>query len=301
MRILFIGSVIFSKKILTRLIKKKYNLCGIISKNKSNFNSDFLSLKPISKKYKIKYLAVQNINTKSTIDWIKKRKPDIILCCGWSQLISKKILDIPTKLSIGYHPSDLPFNRGRHPIIWTLALGLTKTYSSFFVMSERPDSGYLLEKKKVKIYKQDDSETLYKRLNHVASDQIVNLIERLKTISDVHNYLQKKNKKNKKNKIGNVWRKRNFKDGLIDWRMSADHILNLIKALSFPYPNAHMIYKKKIIKVQKAKILKNKNINIEPGKVLKINKKGEFIIKTGKDSLLIKKIKPKIKINDKYL
>ena len=55
---------------------------------------------------------------------------------------------------------------------------------------------------------------------------------------------KKKKKKNKNNKIGNVWRKRNFKDGLIDWRMSADHILNLIKALSFPYPNAHMIYKK---------------------------------------------------------
>ncbi len=298
MRIIFIGSVIFSKKILMRLIKKKYNLCGIITKNKSNFNSDFLSLKPISKKYNIKYLTVQNINTKSTIDWIKKRKPDLILCCGWSQLISKKILDIPTKLSIGYHPSDLPFNRGRHPIIWTLALGLSKTYSSFFVMSERPDSGYLLEKKMVKIYKQDNSDALYKRLNHVASNQIVGLIEKLKRNNNIHNYLRKKNKKNK---TGNIWRKRNFRDGLMDWRMSADHILNLIKALSFPYPNAHMIYKQQIIKVLKAKILKNKNLNIEPGKVLKINKKGEFIIKTGKDSLLIKKTKPKIKINDKYL
>ena len=28
---------------------------------------------------------------------------------------------------IGYHPAELPKNRGRHPLIWALVLGLKKT------------------------------------------------------------------------------------------------------------------------------------------------------------------------------
>ena len=52
MKILFIGSVYFSKSILNNLIKKKFNICGIISKKKSNFNSDFFNLSSIAKKKK---------------------------------------------------------------------------------------------------------------------------------------------------------------------------------------------------------------------------------------------------------
>ena len=33
---------------------------------------------------------------------------------------------------LGFHPSELPKNRGRHPLIWALALGLKKSASTFF-------------------------------------------------------------------------------------------------------------------------------------------------------------------------
>lgn len=34
---------------------------------------------------------------------------------------------------LGYHPAKLPQNRGRHPLIWALALGLKKSASTFFL------------------------------------------------------------------------------------------------------------------------------------------------------------------------
>ncbi len=296
MKILFIGSVIFSKKILTELIKKKFLICGVITKSKSNFNSDFYNLKEISKKHKIDFLTTENINNRPVIKWIKNKKPDLILCCGWSQLISKQILKIPTKFSIGYHPSDLPNNRGRHPIIWALALGLKKCYSCFFVMNEYADSGYVLDKRKVAIDQKDDAGTLYQKLNYIASKQIVNLMNRI-----IKNKIKKFNKINIKISKGNIWRKRYYKDGIIDWRMNAENILNLIRSLIYPYPNAQMIYRNKMVKVLSAKVIKNDNLNLEPGKVLKVKRNGEFLVKTGKDSILVKKTEPKIKINDRYL
>ena len=39
-------------------------------------------------------------------------------------------------------------------------------------------------------------------------------------------------KKNRKNE-GNLLRKRNYKDGIVDWRMSSESINNLVNALKY--------------------------------------------------------------------
>ena len=92
----------------------------------------------------------------------------------------------------------------------------------------------------------------------------------------------------------NVWRKRSFIDGVIDWRMSGKSILRLINALSNPYPGACFNFKNKYIKVQEAEIIKKKPINIEPGKILYVAKKH---FKITCDDCIIKIIKSNTKID----
>ena len=84
--------------------------------------------------YKNKFdtFYTQNINDKRTYKWLKNKRPDLIICLGWSHIIEPKVLKIPKYGIIGYHPSDLPRNKGRHPIIWPLVLGLKETASTFF-------------------------------------------------------------------------------------------------------------------------------------------------------------------------
>ena len=286
MKILFIGSVIFSKVILEKLYNN-YDIVGVCTKKKSIINSDFYNLSKVSKKFNIPYIFTNNINSNKTFHWIKKKKPDLIICCGWSQIIKKKILKIPLYGSIGYHPADLPNNRGRSPIIWSIFLGLKKCSSTFFLMNELADSGKVLSKKNIKIFNSDNATSIYKKLNLIASKQIINVVKKIK-------YLKKNKIKNKIKKT-NFWRKRTLEDGKIDWRMSATKIDKLIKSLTFPYPYAHFIFKNKIIKVYEAKILKSKKYNIEPGKVFsKFN--NNFVVKCGEDALVLKGISPKIKL-----
>ena len=52
---------------------------------------------------------------------------------------------------MGYHPAELPYNRGRHPIIWALALGLKSTASTFFYMKEGADDGDIISQEIVKL------------------------------------------------------------------------------------------------------------------------------------------------------
>ena len=84
---------------------------------------------------------------------------------------------------------------------------------------------------------------------------------------------------------GNFWRKRENKDGLIDWRMSSENIYNLIRGLTKPYIGAHFEYNGEEIKVWKSRISKTNKINFEPGKVLKTSKNGIITVKTGDGSI----------------
>ena len=271
MRIAFIGTVEFSKKALKKLIELDANIVGVCTKKKSNFNSDFVDLKPLCKKNNIPVNLVKDINSKENYNWIKSLNPDIIFCFGWSSLIKKKILNLPPMGVLGFHPTKLPQNRGRHPIIWSLALGLKKSASTFFFMDEGADSGKILSQKNFEILDSDDAQSLYDKFVNIALLQIENFLPHLKkktyqTIKQNH-------------KISNSWRKRVKIDGKIDFRMTSQAIYNLVRALSKPYVGAHINYKDREIIVWKVKIVKNNQGNIECGKILNINR-GKILVKT---------------------
>ena len=91
--------------------------------------------------------------------------------------------------------------------------------------------------------------------------------------------------------------KRTFEDGKIDWRMSKETIINLVRSLSHPYPGAHFLYKKviKVFRIQKTTFKKaSPYLFEEPGKVVSI--KNGISIKCADGYLKIKEILPKIKI-----
>ena len=94
---------------------------------------------------------------------------------------------------VGYHPAALPSNRGRHPLIWALVLGLTETASTFFFMDEGADSGDILDQRPVSILPSDDAKSLYERISQVAISQIRDFVPRLteKNIIDIRKIIKK--------------------------------------------------------------------------------------------------------------
>ena len=271
MRIVFIGTVLFSQKALEALIKINANIVGVCAKSKSDFNSDFADLAPISKANNIPYKYIDNINSLENIKWIENLKPDVIFCFGWSSLISKNLINLTPMGIIGFHPTNLPLNRGRHPIIWTLALGLEKTATTFFFMDERADSGDILSQKEILVEYNDDAKTLYQKITNTALIQIEEFVPELEN----GNY----NKIPQNSSSSNTWRKREKSDGLIDFRMSGFSIYNLVRSLTKPYLGAHIVYKGKDMIVWKVEEVINNQKNIESGKVLEVHQ-GTVLVKT---------------------
>lgn len=269
MRIVFIGTVEFSKFSLNKIIEMKSNIVGMITKASSSFNADYSDLAPICKNKNIPVKIVNSVNSNDVVDWISELKPDVIFCFGWSEIIKKDILAIPQIGVVGFHPTLLPFNRGRHPLIWPLVLGLKKSGSTFFFMDEGADSGDILSQKEFEIFYGDDASSLYKKVVKLAMSQIQEFVPLLQ--NNAYNRI----KQNHKN--ANTWRKRSKCDGIIDFRMNSQVVYNLVRALSKPYVGAHLIYKENEIKVWKVKEHQCDESNIEYGKIVDIDEKKRTI------------------------
>lgn len=270
MRIVFIGTVEFSLKCLSRLIDMKTDVVAVVTKESSSFNADHADIIPICLHHNIPYKTVNDINHPNNIAWIRSFSPDVIFCFGWSSLLKHELLNLAPKGVIGYHPAALPDNRGRHPLIWALALGLESTASTFFIMDEGADTGDIISQEKIIITENDNAADLYEKMTTTALRQIEAFVPALANNS-VNPVPQKKE--------GNNWRKRGRKDGEIDFRMHSDTIFNLVRALSKPYPGAHIVTNGEDVKVWKVKKEHYAAKNIEPGKVLAVNN-NNILVKT---------------------
>jgi bifunctional polymyxin resistance protein arnA len=271
MKIMFIGTVEFSYKALKKLIELNAEIVGVCTKKKSDFNSDFKDLTPLCKKVDIPFKYVDDINSNENIDWIRSLSPDIIFCFGWSNLIKKDLLALPKMGIVGYHPALLPKNRGRHPLIWALVLGLSDSGSTFFFMTEGADDGDILSQEKVKILYEDNAKSLYDKVSNIALRQIEDFLPKLQNNSF------KTIKQN--NDLANVWRKRGKVDGKIDFRMTSRAIYNLVRALTKPYVGAHVEYNEQDISIWNVEEVEFDQNNIEFGKVLENDGKS-IVVKT---------------------
>tara|TARA_Y100001934_G_scaffold213102_1_gene252313 strand:- start:109 stop:519 length:411 start_codon:yes stop_codon:yes gene_type:complete len=132
MKIVFIGAVKFSEKALQKLINMRAQVVGVCTLEASSFNSDHVDLTQVACTAAVPVRYTPDINSQETFNWIAALKPDILFCFGWSRLIKKPLLHLAPLGVVGYHPALLPSNRGRHPLIWAIVLGLRETGSTFF-------------------------------------------------------------------------------------------------------------------------------------------------------------------------
>lgn len=287
MRVVFIGTVAFSLSTLKHLISMGVDIVGVCTLKKSKFNSDHVDLSEISVLNGIPWLYADDINSVESIDWIKHKAPDVIFCFGWSKLLKQRLLALASLGVIGFHPAALPANRGRHPLVWALVLGLKKTASTFFFMDDGADSGDILSQCDIQISDEDDASSLYKKVTQVALVQIEEFIPTL-----MSNTIQRQNQDKS---LANSWRRRHVADGLIDWRMSAKSIHNLVRGLAKPYIGASFVLDGQEVKVWKTQIVFDASRNIEPGKVLKLEN-DKPTIKCGEDAICLLVTEPSFKL-----
>lgn len=279
MRIGFIGCAKSSEMALRTLLDiREVSIEAVVTQNASSINTDFVDLGRLCESFQIPCHYGTLSKGDQSYEFLKQFSLDIIYCIGWSYLLNKKMLSLTPKGVIGFHPAKLPQNRGRHPIIWTLTLGLSETASTFFKMDVGADSGPILSQRVVPVSPKDTASTLYSKIMEIAKRQINEF-----TIALVNNDAVFEEQDES---LATYWRKRTKKDGLIDWRMSSKSIHNLIRALVPPYPGAEFLWHGQTVLVSSSKVVRQSIAqNIEPGKVIEKDEKGLLVKCAGTSSI----------------
>jgi methionyl-tRNA formyltransferase len=282
MKIIFAGNGLRANVCINYLIKKKYNIVGLIGHPKEKTDEfNFKSIKNLSYKYELPFINPKNINSYKTFLWIKKFDPDLIILCGYSNnILKKKLLDYPNYGAINLHASPLPFYRGGSPLNWMIINNLKKIGISIIKADDGIDTGDILDQKFFKFSQKKDINDLIKKVNSYYPSMLVNVLKKIK-----QNNLFKKSQKNRK---FSFYPKRKPEDGLINFKeMTSLKIYNYCRALKDPFPGAYFFYDKKKIKILECVAEKEKPL---------LKKNSYYVVIKCKNSYLkINKIKVKNK------
>ncbi|MCV2525930.1 MAG: methionyl-tRNA formyltransferase [Candidatus Lightella neohaematopini] len=281
LRIVFIGSSIFSLYHLIKLIKKKYCVILIITKPKPKFskrNKKNLSnlITKISVKYNIPVLWSESLDDIQIM--LSKLVIDLIIIASYGRKLSESILNIPRFGCLNIHGSLLPRWRGAAPIQRAIYYGDCITGVTIMKINSYLDAGKIIYQKICVIKKYDNNITLCKKLAKIGSTVLIKL---LKTNLFDNSVSQ--------NNIGITYAKKLTKqEAKINWSLSNTKLVNMINAFN-PWPMAFFCYQDSIIKIISA-IASNYYTKKNPGTVIHYNKWGIYIT-TGYGIIILTSIK----------
>ena len=116
---------------------------------------------------------VMDMKDDGVFKFIKSLKPDLIFSIYWRYLLPDRIIQLPSKGCINYHPAMLPYNRGKNPNVWPIIentpAGVTLHYIDIGI-----DTGDIIAQNKVEIEPIDTGETLYNKLNKAFEELFLN-------------------------------------------------------------------------------------------------------------------------------
>lgn len=284
MKTILIGAVNSSAAFLNTLLATNETVSGVITLDETTGrkrHSDYADLAPICSTAGIPCYQLPSDNDIATI--VETDPPDLLLVWGWSRLIPETVLNTAKIGCIGFHPAPLPNGRGRHPLIWSIILGLAETRVNFFELTDTADEGQILASASVRLDDAETARSLMEKTIRAAQTLIPDLVQSIANNGHLTG-------KPQSNSSMESWRKRNPADGRIDFRMSATHIDRLVRALSEPYPGADAMHcHGETAKVWHVEIMEeNASLNlIEPGRVIGIVA-GAPLVRCGDGALVLK-------------
>ena len=172
----------------------------------------------------------KDIYNSEFVSFLNKHRNAQLILAWWPSIIKEPILTIPQKGIINFHPSYLPYDRGKDPNFWTL-VGNTPFGVSLQIIDDSIDGGDVIFQKRINKTWMDTGKSLYEK----AREAIINLF--------IDNYT--------KIKIGDIKPVRQNQDeGSFHYRKeleprseiilnktyTAKDLINLLRARTFP-PN----------------------------------------------------------------
>jgi methionyl-tRNA formyltransferase len=289
MRFTVIGTSAFTIRSAEGILDSGNEIAAVISLCNELLPDNSADLLSFSTARGMSYYEVEDINSDHSSDIINGSRPDYIFS-SWPKIIQRHILSIPKYYCIGTHPTELPYNRGRHPLHWCISMGIRHTELSFFLIDEGVDTGNVLLKIPFTIDAEEHIVSAVAKMNEAGYKGAFALCNKLQREP---NFLGTE----QDHEVANYWRSRTLHDVTLDMRMSVDMIVRTVRSFSPPYPCANLIFRRHVIKIVQARSIERGHslsviLRMEPGRILDVSDK--VLIVKAEDGLVELRCKNKL-------
>jgi methionyl-tRNA formyltransferase len=234
-------------------------------------------VKVLAQKLNLSVLQPPKARDEQFISDLHAAKPDLIVVAAYGHILPQAILDMPQYGCLNVHTSLLPKYRGAAPIQWAIANGETETGVTIMKMDAGMDTGGIVAQARTPISSEDDSAILHNRLAQLGAELLMEIIP---------DYVSGKISAKPQPSDYSYAPKIKKEDGHIDWNLSAQTILNRLRAF-MPWPGAFTFLKTEtkpcLLKIWKAEVMEKSGA---AGEILSADENG-IIVACGKDALRI--------------
>lgn len=285
MRIVFWGTPDFAAESLKELLNSKHEVVAVVTQpDKPKGRGKKIQpppVKVVAQEAGIPVFQPEKIkNNKEFIQKLKELKPDIFVVVAYGKILPEEILYLPKYKTINVHASLLPEYRGAAPIHRAIMEGKRKTGVSIMELVKELDAGPVYSQKEIEITEKDDIVSIHDKLAKAGAKLLIETLDKIEK-GEIKPVEQEHEKSTYAKPIEKS-------EGKIDWNKSAEEIFNQIRALKI-WPKAFANFRDKQVKILEAEPL-DKDYQGEAGEIVDIDTKKGIIVKTGKGSLIIKKI-----------
>jgi methionyl-tRNA formyltransferase len=193
-----------------------------------------------------KVFEIESIRQKEVKDILLNLNLDLMIMCGWRQVIDMEILSIPRLGTIGFHPTPLPKGRGPAPIINSILEGWKESAVTLFYPSDGLDDGDIIDQECFDIGSQFYAIDVYDCCVRASRKLIKRNIKNILS-EDVKRIKQDESKATYLNKI-------TLKDNKIEVDGCPEEAYRKIRAFSYPYLGAFIEIGNKKIIIDEARI-----------------------------------------------
>ncbi|MEO6886798.1 MAG: methionyl-tRNA formyltransferase [Jatrophihabitantaceae bacterium] len=179
-------------------------------------------------------LLTDDVNGPQVVASIRALHPDLIVVAGCPQLLGTKLLAVPRRGCVGFHPSLLPRYRGPAPINWAMLRGERTVGNTLLMLDRGRQTGDIIAQREIAVRPQDTFRSVYL---HVANAGARMLREHLAALLAGQAPRQAQDPA-----AGDVLPPRTPEMGIIDWNRSAAAIYDWVRALTLPYSGAFTHY-----------------------------------------------------------
>jgi methionyl-tRNA formyltransferase len=216
---------------LQLLIERKANVVGLYTHHdNSNEKIWFPSVEELARKHDIPVFFVEDLSTPDEQRRLRELAPDLVFSFYYRHMIPESVLALPRLGAFNMHGSLLPKYRGRAPINWAVLNGEKHAGVTLHVMVKKPDAGDIVDQQAIAIGADDTAAQVQARATEAAVTVLRRQIDALQAGTAP--------RKPQDASQATYFGKRTPEDGRIDWSQSAQHIHNLVRAVSKPYPGA---------------------------------------------------------------